>query len=825
MRFLTFICTLSLAFQLVADDAKDPFPAFDSLKPPVLMPYKAKLTVSKEGHFLINGVPRYLEGTIFYETAANNAITTPTYGYPAILNWLYESAQGYKNLQRIGFDTVGAAAPNWWIDKYRTKYIRNTIEEKEQDRYIHSGLPLYVDYTCAGWHHGALKFVQGQEPVKNAFTVPGKGNYHWLPYSATTPEGRQLWREMWTYGVEYFQKLGVKPFCYELLNEPDYNDVSEFNRSLFVERMKNKYQNDLARLNREWGTSYENFEAIGKFKVSTENIALAVEWIKFMEDAFADLCSEGAKTIRSIDKRPEVGIGFQPLSHYRTLNTNLYSANRDLNMIITGTGGGDILHSHLLRAIGDGKPIMDGETYMGKTRSSFRNKILQQYGRGYNASYIFKWSRRATDPLWSNPRPDGAKKLAQKFPYMMLNPYAVPAEALLGLMDAKKELMQVSDLFTPRDRGVAREVAVLFSYPTQRLARSAGSRVGELVVGYTEALEYAQIPIDVVLEEQLPEGRLDRYKVLVSAGTNATYPESPALLEAYVRNGGVLILGQEALQTNEYGANRPGFPGIAVGAERIGERGKFKFAGVEITAAPYKDVTLDSSWTQLAKLGDKPIVFEKSLGKGKVIYLNAKFPRDGLGDILGALLKREKINPTCLITDAETGARVDGVEAVKASRNGFVGYMLTNSRLAPRLVRFTPPEKVAFADITGQNMLETKDGGILVLLKPDDAVILLGGEASALQKRCGKLPLKTYETLKAEGKAAIEEHWARTKKDSPAFIVDRDRVAIVDLHSYANRDFVDKVPGDGKGGWTDQGAVNSLHDVEWGIRDCAGVPF
>ena len=56
--------------------------------------------------------------------------------------------------------------------------------------------------------------------------------------------------------------------------------------------------------------------------------------------------------------------------------------------------------------------------------------------RGLNASYLFKWSRRPNDPAWKLP--NGGVRLAEIFPYMVLNPYAVNPHAFLGLMDAKK---------------------------------------------------------------------------------------------------------------------------------------------------------------------------------------------------------------------------------------------------------------------------------------------------------------------------------------------------------------------------------------------------
>lgn len=78
--------------------------------------------VSKEGHFLVDGEPRYMEGTIFYE-GDSMSFGVPTYGYPPSLKWLYETTQNYEDLQRLGFDTVGTGLPNDWMRKYRKRFI------------------------------------------------------------------------------------------------------------------------------------------------------------------------------------------------------------------------------------------------------------------------------------------------------------------------------------------------------------------------------------------------------------------------------------------------------------------------------------------------------------------------------------------------------------------------------------------------------------------------------------------------------------------------------------------------------------------------------
>ncbi len=47
----------------------------------------------------------------------------------------------------------------------------------------------------------------------------------------------------------------------------------------------------------------------------------------------------------------------------------------------------------------------------------------------------------------------------------------------------------------------------------------------------------------------------------------------------------------------------------------------------------------------------------------------------------------------------------------------------------------------------------------------------------------------------------------------------------IDLKSVCNMGFADEAPGDGKGGWTDEGPYNDLRDMKSGTRKFYGVPF
>lgn len=828
------VCCIAGVFSGNAESAgKTMFPV---LPAPLRMPENAVTAVRPEGVFEVNGKPRYLMGVIFYE-GTPNSIPRPAFGYPESLKWLYENILDYEGTQRIGFDAVGTFTPTRWMSKYR-KGHRAPYSPDQYRRSIDSGLPLYVDYTCSGWHHGGLNPKRDRAIPEEAFL-----HGHFMPYDMLHPVGRQFYLDMWRDGARMMKEHGVKPLWYELFNEPGPAVLSAAGRAEFVRRMEKKYKT-IRELNRVWGTEYSSFRQVGEFRRLADNPVLNIEWIKFTEEVFYELCRDGIQAIREIDPRPEAGFCIQPV-HLRTKGIDLYRINTLMNRISSSTGGGDSVQAHLLRAMADGKPISDGEMYTGKTRSGFRNAFLTQFARGFNASFLFKWDKRSRDWVTEKKGPDGktvfdveksielAKKSAEKFPYNLLNPWAVPTGSLLGIPDAKRDIADVDFLFAPRDRGIPRRVALLYSVPTDRVAEALGHSNRRLLEYYSLALEYAHIPQDMIFEEQLASGRQNRYGALIAAGVDAVYGETPEYLRKFAHDGGTLLLAQEVLDRDELSHIRGNnvFPAIRCGREILNaEAASFRWNGKEYTASLYKTTAPGAGWIPLASIGGTPVLFERKEGKGRVLFLNASMPMETLSAFLTDLLADRNIRPVCRITDLATGNPAPDIEVNKAVREGMTGYLIVNRGLGSRLVGFSPEEKMEFCRIDHRNaetprrIVKGKNGLLPLLLQPGDVVILVGGSHAALEQRFGKMPEELYDRAVKDGEAVLEKEKAERAGDSVVFQVDPNRIRPVDLRAHVNRAFVDTVAGDGKGGWTDQGE-NSLRGTQWGIQNCAGVPM
>ena len=757
IRHSAVLLSVAAALPLFAADPDTPlFPPVAALEPALTMPEGASFAIGEDGSFLVDGRPRYLLGTLFYLGSGADQLR-PGPGYAPEFSWIYETPPARDYLQRLGFDTVGGEVSASWMRRYRPEKsfwrASRVVDWPFASNHWHGGLPTIVDFTAATWSHGGLSFQKGREPAFRAFVDDPDGRCHFLSYSLVSDEGRALWSEFWRTGAEELRDHGAKPYAYELFNEPRYDDRSPAAREAFAAFLSERFGGDPAAMDAAWGSAYGSFEAAAAFEKTGVNVGLGVEWLKFREAAFEGGVRLGRETIRAVD--PGARVCYQPLG--RSVDVDrVIGAETWCDVVMSPTGGGDPWDDMRLLALADGKPFIDGETYLGRTRVSHRAAILRQFARGMNASYYFKWERR----LGEMKAMDDAslQRLADRFPWLGLNPAAVPPEALAGLMDAKRDIAAVQDLFGPRGRGIppAKRVAVLSSLPTARLAEAAGLRCHALEREAALALAVgAHVPVDAIFEEQLPEGRLDRYNVLVAAGVAATYPATRGILRDWVERGGTLILVGEAMELDEYARPSPSdFPGVSLGEEIGGEPRTFRFAPVRPTprpvrtyeAVPYREISFDDGWRTLAEFSDgRPIVADRRVGHGAIVYIGVRFADAiGEGGLLAALADNS-IFPTCETVDPATGEPVPDIEVHAArGKGGAVGFVVENRGLAPRAVRFFPRGfflAPALADVSRRVILGTDhEGAVLLLLEPNVPVVLRCGTRSSVEAALAAAP-------------------------------------------------------------------------------------
>lgn len=810
--------------------ANDPIPSFSSIPKEELYPKGAKIVVAEDGSLLVNGKPRYFPATQWYGQIEYSG--QPSTNNEEAVKWFYEGLPSYEKLQRMGLDCGGFYGAMAWMKRVYRPWFRDERRDNAKlgAMIAELGMPMYVDMTASEWSHGSLWHwdcpldpkrtvdpPKCKKPGKDSpfcnhpecgaqLDTPGRlsskawtqGHSHWVPWSIVYPQGRDIWLNMW----ENIAKDAIaispadnKPWCYELMNEPACFDTSDYTKARFAEAMRKKY-GTIENLNAAWAKSasgkadFKSFDELpGAYDNPDKPMAYLVEYTKFIEEHFASLLAEGAARIHALD--PEAKVTFQPCT-IRTRGIDLYRAYKGLDVVCSQTGGRGILAGALLRSLAAGKPIVDNEIYIGNTTNSIRSSYLTQYIRGFNISYSFKWE-------------------SGKSGYYFMSRENVELDRLIGSRIAKRDVMDVNEFFTPRKRGIAPRMAILFSNPTERVAEYG-------VDGYKcfdqaqATAEFSHLGYEVVFEEELTErpGRLDSYKVVVAAGISALYPGSADVLYEWVKKGGTLALINTRLDVNEYGGKEQD---AVAGAMKNGE-------------------TL-------------------TLGNGKVVA--ADLANDEYADFLVRVCAAEGIGQTCTMVSEESGKAATAIEAHLAKKNGMCAWAVNSNAGGGQLVRFkplvhceAPAESRALihvwnrVDLTDgkpvmvsyrQKLLPNERGEYWLYLTNGDVQFYVEGAEKELAARYPErkdvvwLQPLAADGAYREGKAKLDEEIAKRVVEKPVFTVDPNKCFPIDLRKFVNRRFIDKVAKDGRDGWVDQGAKFSLEDTPWGIVDCNGVPM
>lgn len=589
-----YSCSLGVAIAMMGavSAVAEPFAPYGALPSREALPERSCLTVALDGTLCVNGKPRFLTATVFYH---DKECGVKTSGYPNELAWLYEAFPAQPDMQRIGIDAIGFQAGCTWMQKVNPKgapdFILNNAGLPGGRWYDHafSGqMATYVDLTAAEWSHGGLKEEMNPQLPADAWT---RGGNHWVPYSIHTDSGREIWRTMWREEVRRCSSLQPKPFCYELMNEPSVECPEESRNGTVAERVKA---------------------------------------IKRVERDFASLIAEGAGIVASEQPGALATLQFCDM---RAHGVNIYDVAKPLGVVCAPTGGGGIVEGHVLRALADGKPMIDGELYVGRSSASIRAALFREFQRGFNASYTFQWNRGLAEWARGGDAEQESRLAPKSAGWCFLNPYLVPPAELNGFRLARRDAIDLAPFFSRRDRGSPRRIAVLYSNPTERLGTARGSGRNALFDRVLVGLDYAHMNPDVIFEEQLVDdpSRIKRYRIVVAAGVNATYRKTVPFLGRWLDEGRTLICVDSDLERDEYGEPRPG--GLS--------------GDVRVLSA-----------------------------KGRSV--------EEIGKAIAKIAARCGVRPFCQTFDAES------IEATEAVMGAERAWILSSRAFAPQKVRFRP---------------------------------------------------------------------------------------------------------------------------------------
>ncbi len=831
------------------------FPEFRELPAESRIPQSVKMTIDRNGDILIDGQARYLSGMQIGSDLISDL--TKVKGTPESLGWFYDEPLDYESAQRLGFDTLSLFNINRFVKAYHPSFWKITHQPPNLALYrrtLSAKLPFYLDFTEFPWANGCLSEPKFRDvfPEESVNRYRNSEGNHWVAYNVNHPEEKKRLRRMLEDGVLLVLESKTPVIAYELYNEPAYDDPSPYNRRLFADFLKVRYKTPDA-MNRLYGSRYASFEAASNFKYKSENPGLFVDWSKFMENSFTNHVKFGFDVLRNLDPDARATVQIMGMSYYRILpksNINMYEISKILNAVTVPTGGGisltgndaptkhavetplsmkgeGILMRHVYRALAEGKPLINSELYTGNNRKNVLSQAWLDHLRGCNASYFFSWSKRGWE--WGKATP---QRIAEKFPWMILNPWSFKPEDMLGFMDVKKETLRFREFFASRDRGIPRETAVLLSYPTERYAGATGYVKKNDVTTYASALDFSHYPIDAVLEEMLPEGRAGRYKAIVAVGTRNIYPSTVPALKKFVADGGILILAREFMPMDEYGhaIHWNDFLNLSTKENPGATQSELKLnlpqAPLLPGRIPGRNTTLITSapgWDILGTMDGHPAVLRKKSGKGFVYVITPEMQDYPVAAVLGAILPRHGIHPSINLRNDENGELAVNVEAHVSKRGNRTAIFLFNHDNYPKLVRLSLRNSgyPHYYDLIRKMELPMNASGAAVLLPPNTRAIVGNGPANSF----GTYPAAKLNSMKQES-AEILRKLRSEKKEQKRFSYSPDlsRTSPLNLRAFCNRGFIDSVSNDGKGGWTDQGAENSLEGVPWGIHKFGGVP-
>lgn len=865
---LKYQILLTACLALSAIGAEKLFPEAGQVDPSIRYEKNSKVEVAPDGTFRVNGkIHHFLSAEI--EPAhpyARKNLKIP--GVPESLGWLYNTYPDYDYLQRVGFDSIGAKAPPYFLKEYSKTVKINAMADSpavaaEQKQVWQSGLPVYVDITCFEYQEGSLAFgFMGckksdipEEARNTRYNTPWN---RWAPYSFMHPAGREIYRKMWTNAADFARKQGTRVLAYELFNEAGYNDPSEYNRNLFIGYLKRRYKTPEA-MNRLWRSNYASFEDASRFKDQRENLGLFADWGKFMEECVVDLCAFGLREIKKIDPDARVTNQINGAAMYRRVslnNFNMYHISNVLNAVAYPTGGANVQLNGLskepeqtlyaadfadlerlpiyayYKVLSEGKPLLNDENYEhGNIFNAAWQDVIHQSG----ATNFWSW-----DTGYHRLKPHertikGLQDSALKFPWELINPFAFAPEELTQFATAQKEIAKFKEIFLPRDRGVKSEVAVLLSYPTSRRAGfDLNIPNSELMPLYANSLIFTHYPIDIIAEEHLAEGRADRYKAIVAAGVRNVMTGTLNRLMDFVGKGGVLILGREFLQYDEYDNPNPdwnAYPDLRIVQKENGFSGYTKFdtdfrtsvLPGELKGLSSLSATFSGKWEEIGKCGDRGALFRKQYGKGWIYAVLPELRMYPLGTVLRGILERHNIHPALGIANAGGVELPPNVELHVSRCGGKYAAFLFNHDAYPKVLTLKPEPAAGAFDLIDRKELPKTGHGFLYYLPPHQRGIVAFGKAEEYKEfgPFSAISEKDIFTAKEKEDALLEE---KRKAIKTLYTPDLLRTRAIDLRSFCNRNYTDDKAGDGQGGWSDEGAKMSLNYVPLQQEILEGVP-
>ena len=766
----------------------------------------------KNGTWYINGKPEFYLGAWLYSRSHTD--WGPKSNPLKIEHFAYNEPPSAELFEKMGFNSsqISAAPKQQPMAVNGVPLPKNwKLDEKRNVKFFagFKDVPMVLDFAF-GYHHSYPKNKQLE-------LDQCLGSWHqFFPFCPEHPEGDKYYTDYFLGGTRLAMRSKMNVFLYELFNESSYNCECRYNAADFAARMKKKY-GSIASANSVWGTHFAGFSDIAQQTNFAQFPGLWPDWCKFIGVRYGELLERYKNVIKSADKRsniyfteqasgtPPGRIGFD----YTIIADKLdalaleggwkygyvdnYSAASETEAVVATGGSLHFFNCDFYQGLVQGKkPVVNNEHYCYRNENGIRvpsrredmiTSLWFEVLHGVSSNFTYVWDKRS----WEWKTFEQAKSNVVRPSYKsssLLNPYNWPPERLDCFKIFRSELDPYKDKILPFPRVKAPTVAVFFSYPTQRMSWHIKLNfMRELSIWYTKLL-HAHYPVRVVFERDLDKLGSE-VEALIFPLSDFVSPDTLKAAEKFSKRGGLVIADTRSFKTDEYGrklSRVPDFKRAATPEETVSMLGK---AGITryATLTPLEGKAFTASDVQIIDRGDFKLIgivnMSDMLTREAVLKLNLS-GREQQFYLCDTVNRR-------LITNS-------GKEtwSLKELARGVVLNIPPQERVILTLTTTLPENMKPFTESDRRKDLENR----------------LTGE----KKHAADL----LEQIKVRKQAALEARIYRG--------VDHSKCISVDISKQANMAFADKVAGDKKGGWFDQGA-NDFALMPLGKQVFAGVPF
>jgi hypothetical protein len=491
------------------------------------------------------------------------------------------------------------------------------------------------------------------------------------------------------------QYVGTDPLLYDIGDECSITSFaspmdycfSEFTLARFRDWLKEQY-GTLARLNEEWETSFAGWEEVAPMttyeikdreKKGSENYSPWADHRTFMDITYATTVDQFRRWLHEVDPKTPAGLeGTQMPAAFG--GYDLWRLSQAVDWVEPYDIGG----SHaIFRSFLPPRAPVYATVFEHDAKPASRRlwHLLLNGDRGNIIWCSSDWFDYKSPELTPKPWVAGMAELFAE----------LRGPAARAIMEAK------------RDRA---QIAILYSHPSVQAGWMIDSRVDgdtwprrfssyesehSVVTRVREAwmklLEDLGLQYDFVSSQQVEQGDLGKlgYKVLVLPASLAISEKEAAQIKAFVRGGGSVIADflpgvfdehakrrKQGVLDSFFGVTRPS-GGMIEQPEKSQGRG-FRLGGETIALGPAEPKLGLLMGNPAAMLDNAPVLLERSLDKGRTLYLNIS-PIDYPGQraapwagqlrkLVGEFISKAGVRPPATVVSAETGEPPVGCEVI-----------------------------------------------------------------------------------------------------------------------------------------------------------------